>query len=139
MHLCIYKCYLTCTVILSSVSGIFRHIWESLKSILTHIQNFLYPSHIQNPGIFLSQSTFRYIHKTILNNFTKAPSWTFDTVLNVPLSVKDTILHRVFNIIFQTYSGILKIYSAIFVLVKICIKNPSILKNILLQRYWAIF
>ena len=29
--------------------------------------------------------TRRYIHNTILNSFTKAPSWTFDTVINVPL------------------------------------------------------
>ena len=28
----------------------------------------------------------RYIHNTILNIFSKAPLWTFDTVLNAPLS-----------------------------------------------------
>ena len=32
-----------------------------------------YHKHIQTP---------RYIHNTTLNIFTKAPSWTFDTVLN---------------------------------------------------------
>ena len=29
-----------------------------------------------------------YIHNTILNIFTKATSWTFDTVLNAPLFYK---------------------------------------------------
>ena len=37
MRLCIYKCYLACTVIFGSVSGIFRRIRELFKSILTHI------------------------------------------------------------------------------------------------------
>ena len=69
----------------------------------------LITKHVQTP---------RYIHNTILNIFTKAPSWTFDKVLNAPLSLKDAILYGVFNIIFQIYSGILKIYSAIFIIVK---------------------
>ena len=58
MHLCIYKCYLACTVILGSVSGIFRHIRALLKSILPHIQNLVYPWQIQKPGMFLSKSIF---------------------------------------------------------------------------------
>ena len=89
----------------------------------------LITKHIQTP---------RYIHNTILNIFTKTLSWAFDTVLNVPLSLKDAIHYGVFNIIFQTYSGMFKIYSAIFILLR-HIKNPSILKNILLQRYLSIF
>ena len=59
MHLCIYKCYLVYTVILGSVSGIFRHIRALFKSILPHIQNLVYSWHIQNPGIFLSLSIYR--------------------------------------------------------------------------------
>ena len=51
MGLCIYKYYLACTVILGSVSGIFRHIRALFKSILRHIQNLVYLWHIQNPGI----------------------------------------------------------------------------------------
>ena len=55
------------------------------------------------------------------------------------LSLKDAILYGVFGIIFQTYSGMIKIYSAIFILVMLRhIKNLSILKNILLQRYSGI-
>ena len=49
------------------------------------------------------------------NIFTKAPSWTFDIML---LSLKDALLYGVFNIVFQTYSGMFKIYSAIFIVVK---------------------
>ena len=114
MCLCIYKCYLACTVILGSASDIFRHIRELFKSILTH-KYLLYPWHIH---ITKHIQTPTYIHNTILNVFTKAPSWTLDTVLNAPLSLKDALLYSVFNVIFQTYSGILKIYSAIFILVK---------------------
>ena len=70
--LCIHKCYLTCTVVLGSTSDMFRHIQALFKSILTHIQNFLNPWHIQNPGMFLSQSIFRlYGIFTILNIFKK--------------------------------------------------------------------
>ena len=137
MRLCIYKCYLACA---GSVSGIFRHSWALFKSILTHIQNLLYPSHIQNSGIFLSQSIIR------LQGILIIPYQTFSQKLHLGrliqfwmrLSLKDAILYGVFNIIFQTYSGMFKIYSAIFILVK-AFKNPSILKNILLQIYSGIF
>ena len=82
------KCYLACTVILGSFSCIFRNIQALFKSILTHIQNLLYPWYILNPGIFPSQRIFRLltcIHNFILHIFTKPPSSTFDTVLHVPL------------------------------------------------------
>ena len=87
MRLCIYKCYLACTVILVSVSGIFRHIRVLFKSILTHIQNFVCLAYSEPCHILITKhiQTQRYIHNTILNIFTKAPSWTFDTVLNAPL------------------------------------------------------
>ena len=56
------------------------------------------------------------------------------------LCLKDAILYGVCGIIFETYSGMIKIYSAIFILVMLrYIKNLSILKNILLQRYSGIF
>ena len=119
MRLYIYKCYLACTVILGSVSGIFRHVWElfnthaylvpSVSLAYSEPWHILITKHIQ---------TQRYIHNTILNIFSKAPSWTSDTVLNAPLSLKDAILNGAFNIVFQTYFGILKIYSVIIVLVK---------------------
>ena len=59
IRLYIYKCQLACTVILGSVSGIFRYIQALFKSIPTHIQNLVYPCQIQNPGIFLLQSIFK--------------------------------------------------------------------------------
>ena len=39
--------------------------------------------------------TSRYIHNTILNIFTKAPSWTFDTVPNVLLFYRWYLTSRV--------------------------------------------
>ena len=59
MRQCFHKCYLAGTVILGSISVIIRHIRASFKSILTYTQNLVDPSHIQNPGIFLSQSISR--------------------------------------------------------------------------------
>ena len=71
MHLSIFEWYyLSCTVILGSVSGIFRHIRALFKSILAHIQNFVYPWHIP---ITKHIQTPRYIHSTILPIFKKAP------------------------------------------------------------------
>ena len=75
--LCIYKCYLACAVVLGSASG--TYIQAVFKSILTHIQNLVYPCQIQNPGII--RLTPRYIHNVILSIFTKATSWTFDATL----------------------------------------------------------
>ena len=108
---CIYNCYLACTVVLGSASSIFRHIQALFESILTHIQNLATnsePWHIQ---------TARCIHNTILNIFGKAPSWTFDTVLN-RLFYRCYLTSRItlwyLYVMFQTYSGISKTYSAIF-------------------------
>ena len=82
------KSYLAYTVILGSVSGIFRHssiiqehahAYSELCVSLVYAEPWyiLITKHIQTP---------RYIHNTILNIFARAPSWTFDTVLNAPLS-----------------------------------------------------
>ena len=97
MRLCIYKCYLACIVVLGSVSGIFGHIRALFKSILTHIQSLLYPWHIQNSDIHITKhiQAPSYIQNTSLNIFTKAPSWTFDTVLNAPLFYKCYLTFRV--------------------------------------------
>ena len=85
MRLYIYKYYLSCTVILGSVSSIFRH--SSIIQEHTHAYSepcvslaYSEPCHIL---ITKHIQTLRYIHNTILNIFTKAPSWTFDTFLNV--------------------------------------------------------
>ena len=40
-------------------------------------------------------NTKRYIHNTILNIFTKASSWTFDTVLNAPVFFRCYLTSRV--------------------------------------------
>ena len=122
----------------------FRHIQINSRIIQEHTHAYLVPSvslaysepwhilitkHIQTP---------RYIHNTILNIFTKAPSWTFDKVLNAPLSLKDAILYSFFNIIFQTYSNISRFIQPYLCLLR-HIKNASMLKNILLQRYSGVF
>ena len=49
------------------------------------------------------------------------------------LFLEDAVLYGVFNIIYQMYSGMFKIYLTIFILVK-HVNNPGILKNLLLQR-----
>ena len=62
--------------------------------------------HIQTPC---------HIHNTILNIFTKARSWTFDTVLNMSLFYKWYLTARV---ALRYLQGYILDYSAIFVLVK---------------------
>ena len=58
----------------------------------------------------------------MLNIFTKAQSWKFDSVLNAPVFYRcyltSRVTLRIFNVIFQTYSGIFKTYVAIFSPVK---------------------
>ena len=84
MRLCIYKCYLACTVILRSVSSIFRHVQALFKSILAYSEPYvpLVYSELWSIPIIKHIQTPSYIYNTILNIFAKAPSWTFDTVLN---------------------------------------------------------
>ena len=57
-----------------------------------HIQ--IYSSIIQEHNTKYIQTT-RYIHNTILNIFTRAPSWTFDTVLNASFLYKWSLTSRV--------------------------------------------
>ena len=141
MYLC--KWYLAWTAILGSVSGIFRYIQALFKSILTHIHNHVYHWHIQNPGIFLSQRMFRtpmYFPNTILNIFTKPPSWLFDTVLNGPLFYRCylasivTLQWSYFRHT-QAYSRLIQPY----LVFSRHIKNPGISRNILLKPYASIF
>ena len=65
-----------CLAGLGSVSGTFRHIQALFKSILKDIQDLVYLCHIQNPAYSYHKGfyTVKYIHNTILNIFTKAPS-----------------------------------------------------------------
>ena len=113
MRLCIHKCYLVYTVILGSVSGIFRHIQacSELWVSLPYSEPWYVPitKHFQ---------TLRYIHNAILNIFTKAPSWMFDAVLNAPLffrcyltsTVSLTLYFRhiqAYSVLIQPYLGAL--------------------------------
>ena len=53
-----YNFYVTCKVILGSISSVFKHIQVLFKSIFTHIQNLLHPWHNQNPDILKSSTVF---------------------------------------------------------------------------------
>ena len=90
IRLCIHKRYYVYTVILGSVSGIFRHIQASPEACVS--LQYSEPWHIPITKHF---QTLWYIHNTILNIFAKAPSWTFDTVLNVPLFFRCYLTSRV--------------------------------------------
>ena len=106
----------------------FRHI-ETYSSIIqehTHAYS--------EPCVYLAYSdpwhiliekhmqTPRYVHNTILNIITKAPSWTFDIALNALLSCRcfltSIVFYGVFNVIFEIYTGMRKTYSAMFFLLK---------------------
>ena len=86
MRLCIFKWYyLSCTVILGSFSGIFRHssiIQEHSRTYSELFVSLAYSGRWHIPFTKYIQ-TPRYIHITILRIVTKVPSWAFDTVLNV--------------------------------------------------------
>ena len=95
----------------------------------------LITKHIQTP---------RYIHNIILKIFTKAPSWPFNTVLNMShlISYKCYLTSRVtlqcllpyiLDIVLAYLRLIQPIYS------RSGIKNPSIFRNIPLQPYSGIF
>ena len=122
----------------------FRHIQINSRIIQEHTHTYLVPSvslaYPEPWHILITKhtQTLRYIHNTILNIFTKAPSWAFDKVLNAPLSLKNSMLYSVFNIIFQTYSDISTLIQPYLFLLR-HIKNASMLKNILLQRYSGVF
>ena len=135
MSLCIYKCYLACTVISSSVSSIFRHIWVLFKSILTDIQNLVYPWHTLIPKHIQAP---RYIHNTILNIFHK------NSILDVWYSSECASLLKMlyFTVSLTLYLRHILAFSRFiqpYLFLLRYIKNPGILKNILLQRYSGIF
>ena len=122
----------------SSFRFCFRHVQTYSSIIQEHIHTqsqlsvslaYSKPWHI---SITKHIQTLRYIHNTILNIFTKAQSWTFDAVLNAPLFYRRYLTSRVslriFNVMFQTYSGMLR-----------HIKYPGIFRNILFQPYLCIF
>ena len=87
--------------------------------------------------------TYRYIHNTRLNFFTKAPSWTFDTILNGPLFYRcyltSTVTLRYLLALyfrhFLTHSRLIQTY--LFLLRHI--KKSGIFRNILLLSYSGIF
>ena len=106
MRLGIYKCYLAC-------KGYFRfclpHIQTYLSNIQEHTHAYSQPCvsiNIQNPAYSYYKVNSQKVHLGRLIQF-----W-------MRLSLKDAMLYGVFNIIFQTYPDIFKIYSAIFILAK---------------------
>ena len=81
MLLSLYSYFSFCFRHIQTYSSIIQehtHAYSELCVCLAYSEpcHILITKHIQ---------TQRYIHNTILNIFTKAPSWTFDTVLNAPL------------------------------------------------------
>ena len=97
--------------IYSSIIQEHTHAYSEPCVSLAYSEHFhiLTTKHIQTPS---------YIHNTILSIFTKNTILDVNTVLNASLLYKDTILYCVFNIIFQTYSSMFKIYLVIFILAR---------------------
>ena len=114
-----------------SASGIFRHIRALFKTCSgirvspAYSEPWHIPitKHIQPP---------RCIHNTILNIFTKVPSWTFDTVLNAPISYRCYLTSRVTLRYLRDILACLRLIQQYLFLLS-HIKNPSIFRKILLQ------
>ena len=106
--------------VLGSASDIFRHIQALFKNIFTHSETFCVLSIFKTLAFYYHKAYLNlwYIPDTMLNIFTKAQSWKFDSVLNAPVFYRcyltSRVTLRIFNVIFQTYSGIFKTYLAIF-------------------------
>ena len=125
----------------SSASGKFRHIPALFKSILTHIQNLLYPWCIQNLAYFYHKeySDSTVYSNTLLNIFTKAQSWTFDTVLNVPVFFYRCCLTS--RVTLRLYFRYIDAYSRLTLPYLILLrdsKSPAIFIDILVQPYSGI-
>ena len=126
----------------------FRHIQALFKSILTHIENLLHPWHIQNPGIFLSQSIFRlYIHNNILKIFKKLNLGRLMQFWMRPSEC--ALFHRCYltsrvalrlslTLYFRHTQAYSRLIQAYLVLLRY-IKSPGIFRDILLQLYSGIF
>ena len=82
------------------------------KSIITYIQNFVYPWHVP-----------RYIHNTILKLFTKPRSWTFHTILNASL------LQMVSN-----FQSDLTVYLTLYFKHIQHIQIPGLFRHVILQQ-----
>ena len=63
----------------------FRQIQTYSSIVQEHTDAYLEPWHTPIPQHI---QTPRYIYNAVLNIFTKASFWTFDTVLNAPLSYR---------------------------------------------------
>ena len=84
----------------------------------------LITKHVQAP---------RYINNTILNIFTKAPSWTLIEFW-MRFSLQDATLYSVLTLHFRHIRASSRFIQPYLFLLR-HIKNPSILRNFLLQRY----
>ena len=123
----------------------FRHVQTYSSIIQEHTHAYSEPSvslayskpwHI---SITKHIQTLRYIHNTILNIFTKAQSWTFDTVLNVPVFFYRCCLTS--RVTLRLYFRYIDAYSRLTLSYLILLrdsKSPAIFTDILLQPYSGI-
>ena len=136
MCLCIYKC------LYIYLRFFFRHV-QTYSSIIqehTHAHSepcvslaYSEPWHIL---ITNYTQTPWYIHNTILNIFTKAPFWTFDSSKCNSLL---KMLHFMASLTLYFWHVLAcSRFSQPYLFLLRHIKNPGILKNILLQRYSGI-
>ena len=118
MLLCLYNYFRFCFRQIQTYSGIVQEHTQEHTHAYSEPWHIPITKHIQTP---------RYIHNTILNIFTKAPSCTFDTVLNAPvfyrcylisLKVTSATKRYIETYIIETYTGIFKTYSVMFILVQ---------------------
>ena len=105
-------------------------VWIHSETRTWHDNNIQSPSDIWI-SITKHIQTLRYIHNTKLNISTKARSCTFDPVLNALVFYRCCLTSRV---TLRPYSKLIQPY---IVLLR-HIKNPAILRDLLLQPYLGI-
>ena len=77
-------------------------------------------------------------HNTILNIFTNVPSWKFETVMNVLLLKILSNFYNNFTVLLTSYFRQIQAYERLiqpYLVLLEHIKNPCILRSILLQAY----
>ena len=97
MRLCIYKCCLACIVILDSVSGIFRHIRALFKSILTQIQNLVYPCISLKDAILYGVFNIIFRHILACSRFIQPYLFLLRHIKNPSILRNILLLHIIFR------------------------------------------
>ena len=137
MRLCIYKCYLACTVILGSVSDIFENYSRAYSRIFSTFcipgifRTLAYSYHkAYSDSKVYSQYHIKHFHKSsILDVWYSSECTSVLKMLYFTVSLTLYFRHILaFSRFVQPYLFLLR-----------HIKSPSILKNILLQRSWGMF